>query len=78
MNKIDLIIEKIETAKTERLERQRHKLIDEALAAAKELQSLKPVGYKLKKPYTDIFTDRLEDYELVYWTPLYALDEVTK
>ena len=42
MNKIDLIIEKIETAKTERLERQRHKLIDDALAAARELQTLQP------------------------------------
>ena len=42
MNTIDLIIEKIETAKTERLERQRHKLIDEALAAARELQTLQP------------------------------------
>jgi hypothetical protein len=40
MNKIDLIIEKIETAKTERLERQRYKLIDEALAAARELHGV--------------------------------------
>ena len=41
MSKIDLIIEKIETAKTERLERQRYKLIDDALAAARELQAEK-------------------------------------
>ena len=43
------------------------------------LESLKlsePVGYKLKKPYSDVFTDRqVEDYELVKWTPLYALEK---
>ena len=47
-----------------------------ALAIVKSLKVQEPVGYKLKKPYSDIFTDRqVEDYEMVNWTPLYAQEK---
>lgn len=51
-------------------------LIHVALAIIQSLKVQEPVGYKLKKPYTDIFTDRqVEDFELVNWTPLYAMEQ---
>jgi hypothetical protein len=43
MNKIDLIIENIEYAKLLKEGAHQNEMLDEALAAARELQALKPV-----------------------------------
>lgn len=49
------------------------KHVQQALAIVKSLKVQEPVCYKLKKPYSDIFTDRqVVNYERVNWTPLYA------
>jgi len=45
----------------------------QALAAARELKALKPVGYMDKKG--KVFNDATHPH---LYTPLYALDEVTK
>ena len=44
MNRIDLIIENIEYAKLVKEQAHKDELLDEALAAARELKALKPVG----------------------------------
>jgi hypothetical protein len=73
MNKIDLIIENIEYARLVTEQAHKDELLDEALAAARELKALKPVLWKA--------TGDAWFYEkpLFEATPLYALDlEVTK
>ena len=44
MNRLDLIIENIEYAKLVTPQAHRDELLDEALAAARELKALKPVA----------------------------------
>ena len=73
MNRIDLIIENIEYTKLVTEQAHKDELLDEALAAARELKALKPVGYMDKKGL--VFNDTTHPH---LYTPLYALDEVTK
>jgi hypothetical protein len=84
MQKIDLIIENIEYAKLVKEQAHIDELLDEALAAARELQALKPVGIRYNyfgtvvNPYNDGLFNRLEKYPDIELQKLYALDEVTK
>jgi hypothetical protein len=72
MNKIDLIIDALQ-----KLDNQAHvndmDLIAKALAAARELKALKPVGYMDSR---GVLFNKTTHPQLN--TPLYALDEVTK
>ena len=74
MNRLDLIIDALEQS-----DRQRRKqgyteeYLQKALAAARELKALKPVGYMDKN---GILFNKTTHPQLN--TPLYALDEVTK
>ena len=73
MNKIDLIIDALELAiETSEFERV-NSVYRQALAAARELQALKPVAYMDKKGL--LFNDTTHPH---LHTALYALDEVTK
>jgi hypothetical protein len=74
MKKIDLIVSALEDYEAN-LEI-RLKLFDQALAAARELKSLKPVAWMTpNETCTDCFVwERTEDHTI----PLYRLDEVTK
>jgi hypothetical protein len=69
MNKIDLIIDALQDTDSEWSYRKR----GEALAAARELKALKPVGYIDKKGI--MFNDTTHPHLHI---ALYALDEVTK
>ena len=71
MNKIDLIIDALEMVLVSSC--QPHKNIQEALAAARELKALKPVGYMDSKGVRFNKTTHPHLH-----TPLYALDEVMK
>ena len=71
MNKIDLIIENIEYAKLVTEQAHKDELLDEALAAARELKELKPVGYMDSKGV--LFNKTTHPH---LHTALYALDEV--
>jgi hypothetical protein len=92
MNKIDLIIDALELYTTkpqadhlgmyvlhnccgQEIKHGHHEdcLGVKALAAARELRELKPVGYIDKKG--KVFNDTTHPY---LYTPIYALDEVTK
>jgi hypothetical protein len=73
MNKIDLIIENIEYAKLVKEQSHIDELLDEALAAARELRELKPVGYMDSR---GVLFNKTTHPQLN--TALYALDEVTK
>ena len=74
MNKIDLIIENIEYAKILKESAHQNELLEEALAAARELKSLKPVAWM-----QDSIELYVKDHPTpTYIIPLYALDEVTK
>jgi 3-hydroxyacyl-CoA dehydrogenase len=73
MNKIDLIIENIEYAKLVTVQAHKDELLDEALAAARELKALKPVGYMDSR---GVLFNKTTHPQLN--TALYALDEVTK
>ena len=71
MNKIDLIIDRLEHCKgLTQIDRMHLK---KALAAARELKALKPVGYMDSKGV--LFNHTTHPH---LNTPLYALDEVTK
>ena len=71
MNKIDLIIDRLEHCKgLTQIDRMHLK---KALAAARELKALKPVGYMDSKGV--LFNNTTHPH---LNTPLYALDEVTK
>jgi len=73
-SKIDLIIDALEQA--DRMRRKQgctEEYLQEALAAARELKALKPVGYMDKERF--LFNDTTHPH---LHTPLYALDEVTK
>jgi hypothetical protein len=77
MNKIDLIIDALELA----IKETQHPSLcidkfDEALAAARELKALKPVAYLNISGYFYIKVPQSADPS--YYTPLYALDKVTK
>ena len=80
MNKIDLIIDALESAHHTNdtgvmgLTKLR---LDTALAAARELKALKPVAWMLPK-YNDVISAYETDGTGIYNIPLYALDEVTK
>ena len=76
MNKIDLIIENIEYAKLVKEQAHIDELLDEALAAARELKALKPVGMASKHIYRGAAL--FDGVVLPEETLLYALDEVTK
>jgi hypothetical protein len=74
MNKIDLIIDALELARNEIHDPTLWTdKVDEALAAAHELKTLKPVGYMDSR---GILFNETTHPQLN--TPLYALDEVTK
>jgi hypothetical protein len=81
MNKIDLIISKIEAAQRAWHPVASETLIEEALAAARELRALKPVAWVTRRSgdggcVLDGFeTCDSDDYGAI---PVYALDEVTK
>ena len=70
MNKIDLIIDALERANELWLT---EPIGEQALAAARKLRELKPVAYMDKKGL--VFNDTTHPH---LYTPLYALDEVTK
>jgi len=73
VNKIDLIIENIEYAKLLKEGAHQDEMLDEALAAARELKALKLVGITLIDGAA-----LFDDVVLPKETLLYALDEVTK
>jgi hypothetical protein len=77
MNKIDLIIDNIMYAKILKESAHQDELLEEALAAARELQALKPVAWMLPE-YGDVLSASEADGTGIYNVPLYALDEVTK
>lgn len=78
MNKIDLIIENIEYAKILKESAHQDELLEEALAAARELKALKPVAW--------VYINEDGECEQIEYgsegcddpavQPLYALDEV--
>jgi hypothetical protein len=72
MNKIDLIIDALSVAQNSVWSA----LNQEALAAARELQALKPVAYVGGLNEFDAMRLKSEGFHM--YTPLYALDEVTK
>jgi hypothetical protein len=69
MNRLDLIIDALSVAQNSVWS----KLNEEALAAARELQALKPVGYMDSR---GVLFNKTTHPQLN--TALYALDEVTK
>jgi hypothetical protein len=76
MNKIDLIIENIEYAKLVKEQAHKDELLEEALAAARELRELKPVAWAAPSIWGGL--EGLSfDKQPRFDTPLYAL-EVTK
>lgn len=76
MNRLDLIIENIEYSKLVTVQAHKDELLDEALAAARELKALKPVAWAAKSIYGD-FEGLSFDKQPRFDTPLYSL-EVTK
>jgi hypothetical protein len=74
MNKIDLIIDALESAYEDKAGW--CDKVNEALYAAHELKALKPVGYGFKG-LNDQIMDCTTDKDVEYCIPLYAL-EVTK
>ena len=72
MNKIDLIVEALKYAKDCGNLRETQ-VIEDALAAARELRELKPVGYMDSR---GVLFNKTTHPQLN--TALYALDEVTK
>jgi hypothetical protein len=82
MDKIDVIIDALECAKQQTIKGVMypagyHMMLAQALAAARELQALKPVGYGFKG-LNDQIMDCTTDKDVEYCIPLYALDEETK
>lgn len=75
MNRLDLIIENIEYAKLVNVQAHRDELLDEALAAARELKELKPMAWMMPE-YGDVLSANEADGTGIYNIPLYALDEV--
>jgi hypothetical protein len=82
MNRLDLIIDALENAVHNIAGDDTEEKCIEALAAARELRELKPVGYIYTE--TDYLTQykhlvgAINDQTLAVGTPLYALDEVVK
>ena len=80
MQKIDLIIDNIMYARIIKERAHQDELLEEALAAARELRELQPVAWCVerkvatcKEEYAELWRSNGEGV-----TPLYALDEVTK
>lgn len=70
MNRLDLIISKIESAQRAWHPVKSETLIEEALAAVRELKALKPVGFFKEKGA--VWHQYDEDHPA--YTPLYRLD----
>jgi hypothetical protein len=73
MNRLDLIIENIEYAKLVTEQAHKDELLDEALAAARELKELKPVAWAAPSIYGG-FEGLSFDKQPRFDTPLYALE----
>ena len=73
MNRLDIIIDALENAVHNFAGDDTEEKCIDALAAARELKALKPAGYIDKKG--KVFNDTTHPY---LYTPIYALDEVTK
>jgi hypothetical protein len=82
MNRIDTIIDALYKTKLlmDAHGQYPHTLreVDEALAAARELQALKPAAWAEKKSIHGGYEGLSFDKQPRFDTPLYALDEVTK
>ena len=76
MNKIDLIIDALELFHDTLMTKDERDLLVKALAAARELKALKPVAYVGGLNEFDAMRLKSEGFHM--YTPLYALDEVTK
>jgi hypothetical protein len=75
MNRIDLIIDALSISQNSVWS----ELNEKALAAARELQALKPVAWQnLHLPDEFYDADLLDPSWYSHYRPLYALDEVTK
>ena len=77
MNKIDLIIDALEQA--DRMRRKQgytEEYLQKALAAARELQALKPVAFIENHKAGQNLSWSQDDLPYAKATPLYALDEV--
>jgi hypothetical protein len=83
MNKIDLIIDALRLGFS-RCPAREMGHFEQALAAARKVRELKPVGIRYNyfgtvvSPFSDGLFDRLEKYPDIELQKLYALDEVTK
>jgi hypothetical protein len=81
MNRIDLIIENIEYSKLVTVQAHKDELLEEALAAARELRELKPVAWVGRRITSEgrvldgFLTCDSDEYGAI---PVYILDEVTK
>lgn len=75
MNKIELIIENIEYAKLVAEQAHKDELLDEALAAARELKALKPVAFIENHKAGQNLSWCQHDLPYAKATPLYALGE---
>jgi hypothetical protein len=77
MNKIDLIIENIEYAKLVTEQAHKDELLDEALAAARELRALKPVGWVTTEQFASTANNvtRVTLHQDRNGIPLYALED---
>jgi hypothetical protein len=78
MNRIDLIIENIEYAKLLKEVAHQDELLDEALAAARELKALKPVAWMSQGGDASRSANYFKEMGFTNLIALYALDEVTK
>ena len=81
MNRLDLIIDNIMYARIIKESAHQDELLDEALAAARELKALEPVAIvDHSHPFSDDSVYMIANYERSFpsGTKLYALDEVTK
>jgi hypothetical protein len=76
MNKIDLIIDALESAYEDKAGW--CDKVNEALYAARELQALKPVAFIENHKAGQNLSWSQDDLPYAKATPLYALDEVTK
>jgi len=81
VNRLDLIIDNIMYARIIKESAHQDELLDEALAAARELKALEPVAIvDHSHPFSDDSFYMIANYERSFpsGTKLYALDEVTK
>jgi hypothetical protein len=76
MKKIDLIVDALEELMHSNSTDIAAEKFSKALAAARELQALKPVAWWDCKPSNGIGISKTKDCD--DWQPLYTLDEVLK